>query len=522
MLDGDVITPATTAGALEQGKLRKAVGRADTLVLMLCALVGLDTLGAVSSDGAQAITWLAVLALFFFVPYALLTAELGSAFPDEGGPYVWTKLAFGRLTGAVTSVFYWISNPFWLGGTLSITAVSTFSAFFIHLHGAGSYAFSLAFIWIAVASAVLSFRVGRWIPIIGAWVRVLLLGGFTLTVLVYAVKHGVHGFGAGAFRPSYSVFILAAPILFFSFQGFELPSTAGGEMKDPRRDVPFAIARGAIGTVLMYGLPILAILIVLPAGQVSSLGGFIDAMKTVFTVYGGHVTAGGTATLTGGGRVLGDLAAAGFIWALLSSGSSWIMGADRTQAVAGYDGAAPRVLGIFSKRFGTPIVVNLASGVAATAVMVLAFVLTSGNAGKYFSVVLGVTISTTAISYCAIFPALIRLRYSHPDVRRPFRVPGGLAGAWIVGGLATAWAVFAAIMLVWPGLGASHPDASLPTGFAGQRLQFELSQIVPLLAVVGLGVVFYALGAPTRASQAGATEAAAAGVAGDLEPAVPA
>jgi amino acid transporter len=522
MLDGDVITPATTAGALEQGKLRKAVGRADTLVLMLCALVGLDTLGAVSSDGAQAITWLAALALFFFVPYALLTAELGSAFPDEGGPYVWTKLAFGRLTGAVTSVFYWISNPFWLGGTLSITAVSTFSAFFIHLHGAGSYAFSLAFIWIAVASAVLSFRVGRWIPIIGAWVRVLLLGGFTLTVLVYAVKHGVHGFGAGAFRPSYSVFILAAPILFFSFQGFELPSTAGGEMKDPQRDVPFAIARGAIGTVLMYGLPILAILIVLPAGQVSSLGGFIDAMKTVFTVYGGHVTAGGTATLTGGGRVLGDLAAAGFIWALLSSGSSWIMGADRTQAVAGYDGAAPRVLGIFSKRFGTPIVVNLASGVAATAVMVLAFVLTSGNAGKYFSVVLGVTISTTAISYCAIFPALIRLRYSHPGVRRPFQVPGGLAGAWIVGGLATAWAVFAAIMLVWPGLGAAHPDASLPTGFAGQRLQFELSQIVPLLAIVGLGVVFYALGAPTRASQAGATEAAAAGVAGDLEPAVPA
>ncbi|HTU30503.1 MAG TPA: APC family permease [Solirubrobacteraceae bacterium] len=522
MLDGDVITPATTAGSIEQSKLRKAVGRADTLVLMLCALVGLDTLGAVSSDGAQAITWLAALALFFFVPYALLTAELGSAFPDEGGPYVWTKLAFGRLTGAVTSIFYWISNPFWLGGTLSITAVSTFSAFFIDLHGAGKYVFSLAFIWIAVGSAVLSFRVGRWIPIIGAWVRVILLGGFTLTVLAYAVEHGVHGFGASAFRPSYSVFILAAPILFFSFQGFELPSTAGGEMKNPRRDVPFAIARGAFGTVLMYGLPILAILIVLPAGQVSSLGGFIDAMKTVFTVYGGHVAANGAATLTGMGRALGDIAAAGFIWALLSSGSSWIIGADRTQAVAGYDGAAPRALGIFSTRFGTPIVVNLASGVVATAVMVLAFVLTSGNAGKYFSVVLGVTISTTAISYCAIFPALIRLRYTHPDVRRPFRVPGGLPGAWIVGGLATAWALFAAIMLVWPGLGSANPDASLPSGFAGQRVQFELSQIVPLLAIVALGVVFYALGAPTRASRQDAVESEAAAADGELKPAVPA
>jgi amino acid transporter len=274
-------------------------------------------------------------------------------------------------------------------------------------------------------------------------------------------------------------------------------------MKNPRRDVPFAIARGAIGTVLMYGLPVLAILVVLPAGQVSSLGGFIDAMKTVFTVYGGHVTADGTATLTGVGRVLGDVAAAGFIWALLSSGASWIMGADRTQAVAGYDGAAPRALGIFSKRFGTPVVVNVASGVVATAVMVLAFALTSGNAGKYFSAVLAVTISTTAISYCAIFPTVIKLRYSHPDAPRPFRVPGGLAGAWIVGGLATTWAVFTAVMLVWPGLGSAHPDASLPTGFAGQRLQFELSQIVPLLLIVVLGVVFYVLGAPTRATRAG-------------------
>ena len=50
--------------------------------------------------GPQGFTWLAFLALFFFVPYALLIAELGSTFTDEGGCYVWTKLAFGRFQGA--------------------------------------------------------------------------------------------------------------------------------------------------------------------------------------------------------------------------------------------------------------------------------------------------------------------------------------------------------------------------------------------------------------------------------------
>jgi hypothetical protein len=57
-------------------------------------------------------------------------------------------------------------------------------------------------------------------------------------------------------------------------------------------------------------------------------------------------------------------------------------------------------------------------------------------------------------------------------------------------------------MLLWPGLGSSDADSSLPAGFAHQRLQFELSQIVPLLAVVALGLLFYALGKPTREASA--------------------
>ena len=80
--------------------------------------------------------------------------------------------------------------------------------------------------------------------------------------------------------------------------------------------------------------------------------------------------------LTGFGAFLGGLAAIGFILALLSSGATWIMGADRAEAVACYDGAGPRVLGYFSKKYGTPLAVNLASGVLATIVLVLAVELT--------------------------------------------------------------------------------------------------------------------------------------------------
>src|SRR5581483_2311105 len=97
--------------AEEKRKLRRHFGRFDIVFYLITTVVTIDTIGAVASNGAQGFTWLIFLALFFFLPYALSIAELGSAFPEEGGPYVWSRLAFGRFVAAINSVVYWVSNP---------------------------------------------------------------------------------------------------------------------------------------------------------------------------------------------------------------------------------------------------------------------------------------------------------------------------------------------------------------------------------------------------------------------------
>ena len=59
----DEFVEHTTAAALEEkAKLQKHFGRFDMLFFLLCTLVGLDTLGAVASNGAQGFTWLIFLA----------------------------------------------------------------------------------------------------------------------------------------------------------------------------------------------------------------------------------------------------------------------------------------------------------------------------------------------------------------------------------------------------------------------------------------------------------------------------
>jgi amino acid transporter len=478
----------------ESSKLRRELGRLDTVCMLIAAVVVIDTLGAVASGGAQALTWLVVVALTFFVPAGLVISELGAAFPEEGGSYVWTRLAFGRLCGALTAFLYWIESPIWLGGSLTITAVTVFGEFFAPLEGIWLYAFALGFIWTAIAVAIAPLSKGKRVPASGAAAQVLLLTFFTATVGIYALEHGVHGFGVGHFSPTWAAFVAVAPVLFYNLIGFELPSAAAGEMRNPQRDVPASIGRAGALTFVLYSVPIIAILAVLPAGRITSLTGFIDAMKSVFTVYGGHVSTDGAVVLSGGGQVLGGLAAAGFIWILLTNGLTWVMGTSRSQAVACLDGAGPHSLGRFSRRLGTPVLMCLVSGGVATTTMAAAFAISGGSGERYFSVVLSLSIVLLALSNLAVFPALVKLRRSHPDVVRPFRVPGGAAGAWLCSALATGWALFAILAALWPGLGTPNPDAALPDGFAGDRLGFVLAELVPLAALLAAALVFVCLG----------------------------
>ena len=78
-------------GAAERRKLRRVLGRLDTIFFLISAMVVVDTIGAIAVGGGQTFTWLVVLFVTFFIPSALASAELGAAIPEEGGAYVWVR-----------------------------------------------------------------------------------------------------------------------------------------------------------------------------------------------------------------------------------------------------------------------------------------------------------------------------------------------------------------------------------------------------------------------------------------------
>src|SRR6266567_4995504 len=199
----------TTAFALaEKSKLIKSLSRFDMVFFTICAFVGLDTLGTVAKNGPEGFLWLVILAAVFVAPYMLLMAEVGSAFTQEGGPYEWTKLAFGRLQGGIAATLYWITNPLWVGGSLAFISHDAWSSnvFKIGTASAGDYSFKLIFIWISIGVAIISLRYGKWIPNFGALLRFGVLGFFSLAVFFCGIKHGVAGFQTSQLSPTRAVF----------------------------------------------------------------------------------------------------------------------------------------------------------------------------------------------------------------------------------------------------------------------------------------------------------------------------
>ena len=173
------------------------------------------------------------------------------------------------------------------------------------------------------------------------------------------------------------------------------------------------------------------------------------------------------------------------------------MGADRMMAIGALAGSGPRRLGYFSARFGTPVPVNVLSGILATlfllANVIVNHVFAGGNLASLFGVVLAIAISTTTFSYIFAFPALVILRYKYPNANRPYKVPGGMVGAWVVMLLTWLYVVAATVFSLWPGLFTSSVTGP-PSGYTLDRAPFEISVFATMLIVIAIGVCFYIIG----------------------------
>jgi amino acid transporter len=343
---------------------------------------------------------LVVTPLLWSVPTALMVSELATAIPEEGGFYIWVRRGMGR---------FWGFQETWLTLAGSVFEMALYPNLCVAYLGqvapglvAGHRGLMFGFGMIAVCTAWNVFgahSVGEG----SVWLNVALLAPF-VALTIFAVGSGRFSGGAAPIPLRHADLLGGVLIAMWNYMGWDNLSTIAGEVERPQR----AYSRAMFGAVLLVVASYL-----IPVGAVARMG--IDPNRWGD---GGWADIGRIV----GGETLGvAIALAGVIGAVGSFGAL-MMSFTRLPLVMAEDGYLPRIFKGRDARTGAPL-----AAIAACAILWGA----SFPLGFEKNVLLDVML--TGLSILLEFWALVALRVREPDLARPFRVPGGIAGTIAIG-----------------------------------------------------------------------------------------
>ena len=412
------VNRTTPGGKLDEQP--KVFGLFSMVLFSVSAILVADTVASSAAMGVQGLGFWVALGLLFFIPYGFVTAELGSAWPDEGGIYVWVKEAFGPGFGTVTSWMYWVNVALWAPSVFVLFIGSLEVAFGVDVAPVWEAVIVIAMVWAIVLIGILPLSWSKSVPNLSAAVKVIVLVGLGVLGVAYAIKNGTaNSFSLDQWVPAWNTDSLSfLPIIIYSYMGFELMSSAGGAIKEPKRDVPKMIVLAGGAILAVYTFATFGILAAIKTEDVSIVTGIVDALQLMFD------------EVMGGYNWLFDIVVVGLLFTFFGNMVTWSIGANQTIGATGLDKTAPGVFGHVNKRFGTPDYAFVLMGLIATGITILAYALDPDQANVFWTL-FALSSIVFLIPYLLMFPALLVLRRKFPGQHRPYVVPGGAAGAWI-------------------------------------------------------------------------------------------
>jgi amino acid transporter len=347
---------------------------------------------------------LVFLPVLWCLPTAFMIGELSSALPQEGGYYAWVRRGLGD---------FWGFQEAWLSLAASIFDMAIYPTLFVFYLKQMSPWFGqanhgvYAGLFVVATCAALNLAGIRVVGITSLWLFFLLSLPFGLIVLLTPVRVGAFTGDAQAAAGGASVGLLGAVLVaMWNYMGWDNASTIAQEVERPQRTYPRAMIAAVILVSLTYVLPFLAVYFAgIPAsafsedGSWAAIAGQLGGKVMDFEWLRFMVTIGGM------------MSAFGMFNALVMSYS-------RLPLAMAKDGMMPKVFGKVTRKNETPWV----------AILVLAscWALCLGLGFKRL-VTLDIMLYGAALML--EFVTLVVLRIREPELKRSFRVPGGMAGA---------------------------------------------------------------------------------------------
>ncbi len=472
--------PPSAATAPTEPTMVRGLGLGDLVLFNMAAVIGIRWLATSARAGPSSLTMWVGAALFFFVPLGLAVAELSARYPDEGGMYRWTKRRFGEGHGYLCGWCYWICNVIYYPQLLISTAV--IGTYAIGRGGMGlgdqwTYVLGFTFValWGATLLNVVGLNAGKWLQNVGG-AGSYVTGAVLIAVLVGFIAH-TH---AGPVNPitratvvphlgSFETVNLWASIA-FAFSGIELIATMGGEIRQPRRNLPRSILISVPLIVFLYLAGTTAVLWLVPTGDTNVVSGVLQGITA------------GTAALGPGFRWLVPLAAAAYTIGTIGCVGTWLVGPARVAFAIGLDRYFPPAFGRVHPRWQTPYVAILVEAGLATLLLLLAVPGKGTTVEALFLILLDMNLLVYFIPFIYVFLCLAAERgNAMPEGRGPV-IPGGYAGRVVTAICGLAVTVAAMIVAIVP------PQTARPAWL------FEVKVVGGAALFVLLGEIIYLRG----------------------------
>lgn len=401
-------------------KLKKELGLATAITTVVGMVIGSGIFfkpqSIYTSTGAPGIGMIAwIVAGLITIAGGLSTAELAASIPKTGGMVVWMEEAYGPkwgyLLGWVESVVFWPANI----GALSIV----FATQVVDLLGLGdSYITMIAIIslFFLVFMNCLGAKIGGMIGNIFTIGKIIPI----TVIIIMGLARGTGGVArllpmTAADHPVATSLGAAMLACMFAYDGWIHVGNISGELKNPQKDLPKAIVMGLTICIVVYVMINVAYLFVLPASTLAvSKTPAADVCRALFGKNGGNIVS------------------IGIMVSIFGTLNSNIMCGMRIPYSMGVQNKLPgsKYFAYLHPKFATPIYSGIFTAIL-TSIMIM-----TGS----FNSLTDMCIFVIWIFYVMAFLAVIRLRKTHPELERPYKVPlypvipilASIGGAYII------------------------------------------------------------------------------------------
>jgi glutamate:GABA antiporter len=443
-----------------------------TLAIMnIVAVVSLRGLPSEAEYGLSSIFYYLFAAVVFLIPVSLVAAELATGWPEKGGVFRWVGEAFGPRWAFVAMFMLWIEVTVWFPTGLTFGAVSlAFTGSNQHWDKTLSannmfvLAIILSIYWLATFIAFRGVRafamVSKWGGIVGTIIpaTILIVLGFAYLFsggnshITLAWKDVIPNF------TNFNNVVLAAGIFLF-YAGMEMNAIHVKNVSNPTRNYPIAILISSIGVVAIFILGTLAIAFIIPKASINLTQSLLVAYFDMFKW--AHV------------EWLALVMAVALAIGVLAGIVTWVSGPSSGLLVVAKAGYMPRFWQHTNKH-GMATHILLIQAILVTALSVMFVVLPSVQAA--YQILSQLTVILYLVMYLLMFAAAIYLRFSQPNRPRPYKIPGGDFGMWLVGGVGFLGSLLALILSFIP---PGQIKVGSPTLYVGM--------------LIGLSVLFIAI-----------------------------